>query len=110
MAPTFANNDMPAHKNPDPQPTGGDALFREFERQIARVGVDPQKAFPRLHEIEAPVIRRLSDDTWEESLTIDASGIVETLRALPDNAGTTAFVEAYNATHVDFRDRPYNER
>jgi hypothetical protein len=53
----------------------------------------------------------VDDPTGErfiESFTIDFSGIVETLSRLPDNAGTPAFVEAYNRTHTDWRDRPSN--
>jgi hypothetical protein len=43
------------------------------------------------------VERQISEDEVEVGFTIDASGIVETLRSLPDGAGTDAFVAAYNA-------------
>jgi hypothetical protein len=73
------------------------ALTEEFIRQIERVGVDMPAAFPQLRESAPPVERYLSDDEVEVIITIDASGIVRTLRTLPDGAGTDAFVAAYNA-------------
>ena len=73
------------------------ALAAEFERQIERVAVNLQAAFPRMREFAPPVERRLTDDEFELSLTVDVSGIVEALRGLPDGAGTAAFVAAYNA-------------
>lgn len=73
------------------------ALSMEFARHLARVGVDMQAASPRLRDIAPPIERRLSENEVEVSLTIDASGIVETLRGLPDGAGTDAFVAAYNS-------------
>jgi hypothetical protein len=73
------------------------ALTEEFIRQIERVGVDMPAAFPQLRESAPPVERYLSDDEVEVIITIDASGIVRTLRTLPDGAGTHAFVAAYNA-------------
>lgn len=93
---------MHANESPPGQPAGADALFAEFERQVARVRVDPRLAFSQLNQIAAPVSRPLPDGSHEESFTIDASGMVETLRGLPDNAGTAAFVAAYNAAHPDF--------
>ena len=82
---------------------GAEALFAEFEHQVARVRLDPRVAFSQLSQIAAPVTRALPDSSYEESFTIDASGIVETLRGLPDNAGTAAFVAAYNAAHPGFQ-------
>jgi hypothetical protein len=38
------------------------------------------------------------------------TGILETLRRLPNDAGTAAFIAAYDANHPDWRDRPSNER
>ena len=78
------------------QAAAAEAIGREFLQQLERVGVDMQAAFPRLREIAPPVEREISDDEVEISITIDASGIVETLRTLPDGAGTDAFVAAYN--------------
>jgi hypothetical protein len=79
------------------QEAAAEALGREFFHQVARVAVDMQAAFPRLREIAPPVERQISEDEVEVGFTIDASGIVETLRSLPDGAGTDAFVAAYNA-------------
>ena len=81
---------------PDQQ-AEAEALTREFIQQLERVAVDMQAAFPRLRQIAPPVERQISYDETEVSITIDASGIVATLRALPDGAGTDAFVAAYNA-------------
>ena len=93
---------MRADENSDDEPAGGEALFAEFQRQIARVGVDPRLAFSQLNQIAAPTTRPLPDGSYEKSFTIDASGMVETLRRLPANAGTAAFVAAYNAAHPNF--------
>jgi hypothetical protein len=79
------------------QQAAAEAVGREFLRQLERVGVNMQAAFPRLREIAPPVERQISEDEFEVGFTIDASGIVETLRGLPDGAGTDAFVAAYNA-------------
>ena len=79
------------------QHAAAEALVREFMQQVGRVAVDMQAAFPRLREIASPVERQISDEEVEVGFTIDASGTVETLRGLPDGAGTDAFVAAYNA-------------
>lgn len=79
----------------------------EFELQLVRVGVDLRSVLARLHEIKAPTRQDLaSGDDWATfrmSFTVDVSGILETLRQLPDNAGASVFVEAYNAAHPDWR-------
>jgi hypothetical protein len=74
-----------------------EALGAEFPQQLERVGVDMPTASSRLREITPPVERQISKDEYEVMLTIDVSGILETLRGLPDGAGTDAFVAAYNA-------------
>lgn len=79
------------------QEAAAEMLLREFMHQLERVAVDMQAAFPRLREIAPPVERHISEDEVEIGFTVDASGIVETLRNLPDGAGTDAFVAAYNA-------------
>lgn len=86
----------------------------DFERQLARVGVDLRAASPHMHELEEPVRQAVAGDEDSESyiisFTVDVSGILETLRQLPDGVGTSAFVAAYNAEHPDWRDRPSNGR
>jgi hypothetical protein len=79
------------------QEAAAESLVREFMQQLERVAVDMRAAFPRLRKIAPPVERQISEDEVEIGFTIDASGIVETLRGLPDGAGTEAFVAAYNA-------------
>jgi len=46
-----------------------------------------------------PVMRPMSDIEYEMTFTIDVAGILAALRKLPDGAGTSAFVAAYNAGH-----------
>ncbi|HEY2164120.1 MAG TPA: hypothetical protein VGH04_09025 [Gemmatimonadaceae bacterium] len=91
-----------------------EALMTDLEAQSVRVGVDLRTAMGDMNEIEAPRQSAIESDesgeSFTESFTIDVSGIVKTLRALPDGAGTSAFVAAYNRTHPDWRDRPSNER
>jgi hypothetical protein len=74
------------------------ALFEEFQRQIERVGVNMLGVNERLHGHESTE-RQISDEESEVSFSIDVSGILATLRRLPDNAGTDAFVAAYNSEH-----------
>lgn len=83
------------------QATAVEALVAEFMRQLERVGVDMPMASPRLREIAPPVERQISDNEHEVMHTVDVSGIVDTLRGLPDGAGTQAFVAAYNARWHD---------
>jgi hypothetical protein len=86
----------------------------DFEAQSLRVGVDLRKAMRSMNKVEAPRRSAIesdeSDESYTESFTIDVTGILETLRALPNGAGTPAFVAAYNRTHRDWRDRPSHER
>jgi hypothetical protein len=84
--------------NPD---QSGEELTADFLKQLTRVGVDFREASPLLHEIEPPQEHENADGTTEVTFTIDASGIVETLRKLPDGVGTDAFVRAYNARFTD---------
>jgi hypothetical protein len=91
-----------------------EALHTEFTQQLARVNVNLRAASPHMNEI-APTVREalLADDSSEAfsmTFTLDVSGIVDTLRQLPDNAGTSQFIAAYNAGHPDWRDRPFNTR
>jgi hypothetical protein len=77
------------------------ALAAEFSRELERVCVDLRAAIPRLEGTDAPLERQVSDDDFEVTLTINVSRIVETLRRLPDSAGTEVFVAAYNARWSD---------
>ena len=65
-----------------------------------------------MHQFYAP--ERLASDndiidetlaTYMTSMTIHLAGIIETLHRLPDDAGTAAFITAYNRTHPDWRGR-----
>jgi hypothetical protein len=91
----------------------------DLQRQLLRTGVDLSAAFGDLIRVEEPRREdRPSDDADDDLVSytvhidhaVDFSGIVATLRRLPDGAGTSAFVTAYNATHKNWRDRPPNER
>jgi hypothetical protein len=91
-----------------------EALMADFDPQSVRVGVDLRTAMRSMNEIEAPrqsaIESDASGESFTESFTIDVSGILETLRSLPDGAGTSAFVAAYNRTHPDWRKRSSNGR
>ena len=81
-----------------------ETLIADLEAQIGRVRVDLREAMQSMNQIEAPRTSDVADDgSFTESHTIDLTGIVDTLRGLPDGAGTTAFVTAYNRTHSDWR-------
>ena len=73
-----------------------DALTEAWDHDTKRTGVDMSAAMPRLRELFPPEERWISDTEIEVSRTIDVTGIVDTLRHLPDHAGTEAFVIAYN--------------
>ena len=81
-----------------------EAFMADLKAQMARVGVDLRAAMQDINEIEAPRTSEVADDgSFTESHTIDLTGILKTLRGLPDGAGTSAFVTAYNRTHSDWR-------
>jgi hypothetical protein len=94
------------HPNEDED---GEALTAEFLAQLTRVGVDMRAASPRMHETVLPQETENEDGTIDVVFTIDVSGIVETLRRLPDDVGTDAFVRAYNAQFPDL-DSPASKR
>jgi hypothetical protein len=71
-------------------------LQSDWERHCTRAAVDMRAAMPRLREHFPSTRREISATEFELSETIDLSGIVETLRGLPDGAGTDAFIAAYN--------------
>ncbi len=88
-----------------------EALVAEFEAQASRVGVDLREGMSQLNERFASIRSDITVDdegseSYTESFTIDVSGIVDTLRRLPDGAGTSAFVAAYNREHPDWRGTP----
>jgi hypothetical protein len=81
-------------------------VMAELEAQMARVRVDLRAAMRDMNQIEPPQRSAVGDDgTFTESHTIDVSGILDTLRGLPDGAGTAAFVTAYNLSHTHWRHR-----
>jgi hypothetical protein len=90
---------MPEHHSKDDEDR--EARIADFFAQIARVGVDMRAASPRMHERVPCRETQNEDGTTDVVFTIDASGIVETLRKLPDGAGTDAFARAYNARFPD---------
>ena len=71
-------------------------LEKAFHDESLRTSVDLRAALDQLTPIVPQETRPLEDDGFEMSVSIDLSGIVATLRALPDAAGTEAFVAAYN--------------
>ena len=73
-----------------------EALVQEWDHHLLRVGVDMEIAGPQLREVIPAEERQISDTETEVTLALDVSGIVETLRGLPDGAGTERFIDAYN--------------
>jgi hypothetical protein len=92
------------------QRTHFQALHAEFTQQLTRVDVNLRAASPHMNETAPAVREALSADDSSEAFAmtfmLDVSGIIDTLRQLPDNAGTSQFIAAYNAGHPDWRDRP----
>jgi hypothetical protein len=82
-----------------------EALVTELGQQAVRVGVDMEHALPRLHAPTPPVERRISDEELEVTFSMDVSSILETLRGLPDGAGTAAFVAAHEGRARDAHPR-----
>ena len=64
------------------QEAAAERLGREFIEQLQRVAVDMQSAVSRLREVAPPIERQITSRESEITFTIDASGIVETLRGL----------------------------
>lgn len=84
-----------------------DALNEELHAHVSRVGLDLRTALRGINEVYPPERRDdASGESYTMAFTIDFSGIVETLRNLPDGAGTTAFIAAYNRDHPDWRRGP----
>jgi hypothetical protein len=85
-----------------------EADHADYEVQLARVGVDMRAASARMNEVQAPRRSEITgegdEESFTETFTVDFSGILNTLRLLPDGAGTAAFIAAYNAEHRDWRD------
>jgi hypothetical protein len=92
----------PAADDPTRHPDA-ESFMAEYEGEIARTTVHPGEGLPRLNVVVAPVEQTISEGEYEVTHTVDMSGILATLRSLPDGAGTTAFVRAYNAAHRDYR-------
>jgi hypothetical protein len=72
------------------------ALTAEFERHLERVGID---ATSGLAGMASPVEHPIADDEFDMTFSVNASEIVETLRALPDGAGMAAFRTAFEERH-----------
>lgn len=71
------------------------ALTAEFTRQLARTAVSWEEAVGTV--MDASPSRELVTEDGEEEIhvSMDVTGIVTTLQALPDGAGTAAFLEAF---------------
>ena len=74
-----------------------EGLMLEWDAELGRVGVDMDVARPKLREIAPQVEREVSETETDVLFTLDVSGIIHTLRSLPDGAGTERFVAAYNS-------------
>jgi hypothetical protein len=85
-----------------------EAIVSELGHHARRVGVDMQEALPRLHAQVPPVERRISSDEREMTFSMDVGSILLTLRGLPDDAGTAAFVAAHEARAREAHPRDTN--
>jgi hypothetical protein len=74
-----------------------EGMMLEWDAELGRVGVDMDAARPRLREIAPQSEREIGDAETEVIFTLDVSGIIDTLRSLPDGAGTERFIAAYNS-------------
>ena len=72
-------------------------LAAEVEREAARVGVDWEAAAAHVRELAAQELTPTGDDTFEVVLSLDMTTLLETLRQLPDGAGTERFLAAFDA-------------
>lgn len=73
-------------------------LTADFDREAARVGVDWDASAERMREIaEKHEVVSEDGETMEVTFTMDFTGLVETLKRLPDGAGTAAFLDAFEA-------------
>ena len=91
----------------------GDELSAEQEAEIARVaeaavreaervGVDWAAAQQRMRALSEQEVRTSDDgDTMEVVVELDLTLLLETLRRLPDGAGTDRFLAAYAAGSSD---------
>ena len=76
------------------------AMAAELERELARVGVDWDEASAPLVELAPTTETVISDEEVEVCVMLDVSGMLATLQALPDGAGTAAFVAAFRQRQV----------
>ena len=77
------------------------ALEAAVEREAARVGVDWEAAAPAMRTLARTAEREASDDEFELFLELDVTAMLATLRALPDAAGTAAFLDAFSRRQAD---------
>jgi hypothetical protein len=84
-----------------PDGVDGEQVVAEFERQLARVGVDWSVAVEPVFEMAPKVENPLPDGDLEVGVMLDITSILATLESLPDGAGTNAFVTAYRQRQGD---------
>lgn len=70
-------------------------LERDVEREAARVGVDWTAAAPALRTLAQAGPSETTDEGFEVVLSLDVAAMLATLRALPDGAGTDAFLAEF---------------
>ena len=73
------------------------ALTADWNHQLARAGVDWSEAVETVFQMSPTTETELPDGSVEVGVTLDTSGILATLRDLPDGAGTAAFLAAFRA-------------
>ena len=85
----------------DDRQEGIDRLMADIEQESARVGVDWDLAHEQLREMAPRTETESADgESHEIAIGLDVTSVLETLRSLPDGAGTAAFLAAISGESV----------
>lgn len=76
-------------------------LAQEVVREATRVGVDWEAATTRMRALADPeLVGPVDGDGGEVVIGLDMTVLLETLRRLPDGAGTERFLAEYEAAEL----------
>lgn len=76
-------------------------LAQEVVREATRVGVDWEAATTRMRALAEPeLVGPVDGDGGEVVIGLDMTVLLETLRRLPDGAGTERFLAEYEAAEL----------
>ncbi len=85
---------------------GGEAAAAEFTRELSRVNVDWDEAGTEVFEAAPKIETPGSDDGFEVGVFLNVTALTDTLRSLPDGAGTEAFLAAFRERKAEFGTMP----